>query len=66
MGPSKAHIIRSELLFLEALLSQHKTICASQQRVINALPPSLSLPGSFSGIERFQQLWISQSSLDQL
>lgn len=38
MGPSKAHIIRRELLFLEALLSQHKSICASQQRAINALP----------------------------
>lgn len=38
MGPSKAHVIRRELLFLEALLSQHKNICAFQQRAINALP----------------------------
>lgn len=30
MGPSKAHVIRGELLFLEALLSQHKNICAFQ------------------------------------
>lgn len=38
MGPSKAHVIRRELLFSEALLSQHKNICAFQQRAINALP----------------------------
>lgn len=38
MGPRKAHAIRRELLFVEALLIQHKTICVPQQRVINALP----------------------------
>lgn len=38
MGPSKAHVIKRELLFLEALLIQHKTICVPQQRAINALP----------------------------
>jgi len=45
VGPSKAHVIRRELRFLEALLSQHKAICALKCRTVSALPPSLSLAG---------------------